>query len=62
MEPFGAFESFAPRAERYEYENAPLLVMSVDDLIRIKEHIRRPKEQASLEQLRAIKRERERGG
>ncbi len=34
--------------------------MSVDDLIRIKNHINRPKDQASLAELRAIKAERER--
>ncbi len=61
VEPFGEYDVFVGRAEAYIYERKPLLVMALDDLIRIKRHVNRPKDQASLVELLAIKRERERG-
>jgi hypothetical protein len=39
-----------------------VLVISLDDLIRIKEHIGRPRDRAALAQLLAIRRERGTGG
>lgn len=61
VEPFGEYDTFADRSETLEYDGAPLLVMALDDLIRVKQHINRPKDQASLAELLAIKREREGG-
>ncbi len=43
------------------FDGQPLRVIGLDDLIRIKEHIRRPKDQASLIDLLALRREREAG-
>ncbi|MCW5776235.1 MAG: hypothetical protein KIS87_07350 [Phycisphaeraceae bacterium] len=61
VEPFGEYDAFVGRAEAYIYEGKTLLVMALDDLIRIKRHINRPKDQASLAELLAIKQEREGG-
>lgn len=44
------------------FGNGKVHVLSVDALITIKRHINRPKDQASLAELLAIKRERERPG
>ena len=38
-----------------DLQGLKLLVISLDDLIRVKEHIRRPKDRESLMQLQAIK-------
>jgi predicted nucleotidyltransferase len=59
VEPLGVYEDFVDRTERILVGDVELQVISLDDLIRIKEHIRRPKDQDSLMHLRAIKRIRE---
>ena len=56
VEPIGDYEALAVRAERYMLGSVPVLTISLDDLIHIKEHIRRPKDRDSLYQLQAIKR------
>jgi predicted nucleotidyltransferase len=55
VEPIGDFDALAKRAKPYPVGGAQVLVIDLDDLIRIKEHINRPKDRDSLFQLRAIK-------
>jgi hypothetical protein len=55
VEPLGDFDALAKRAKAYPVGSARVLVIDLDDLIRIKEHINRPKDRDSLFQLRAIK-------
>lgn len=59
VEPFSDYESILPRAVEYDLGTVRLKVIDLDDLITIKRHIRRPKDQAALFQLEAIKRIRE---
>ncbi len=61
VDPFGEFETISPRAERIDVGGTSLLVISLDDLIAIKRHIKRPKDQAMLLQLEELKRMREGG-
>jgi predicted nucleotidyltransferase len=56
VEPFGEYEKLIDRAESQMLDDQPVKVISLDDLITIKRHIRRPKDQAALFQLEAIKR------
>jgi hypothetical protein len=62
VEPFGAYESLVDRAEEYDLGTACVKAIALDDLIAIKRHIRRPKDQAALFQLEAIKKLRESPG
>lgn len=64
LEPIGDFEAVAKNAERIEHEGVTMRVISLDDLIRIKQHVRRPKDLDMLADLLAIKkaREAEQGG
>jgi len=62
VEPLGQYEAIESRADTYRVGELELRIIHLDDLIRIKEHIRRPKDQAALLQLRAIRRLREEGG
>jgi predicted nucleotidyltransferase len=55
VEPHGNYESLVKRAERYPLGQTYVRTISLDDLIRVKEHIRRPKDRESLLQLKAIK-------
>jgi hypothetical protein len=55
VEPLGDFDALAQRAKHYPLGDKQVLVIALDDLIRIKEHINRPKDRDSLFQLRAIK-------
>ena len=59
VEPLGSYEDIAPRAELMELGDIPIRVISLDDLIRIKSHLGRPKDRDSLMHLQAIKRIRE---
>jgi hypothetical protein len=61
LEPLGTFEEIEKRAEVYEFDGAPLKTISLDDLIRIKKHIRREKDRDSLKLLLRIKEAREGG-
>lgn len=55
VEPIGDYDSLLLRAERHTFGGHEYNVIALEDLIRIKEHIRRPKDQESLFQLRAIR-------
>jgi predicted nucleotidyltransferase len=59
VEPLGEYDAIAAHAEAYQVGEFPLRVISLDDLITIKQHINRPKDRDSLMQLLAIKRLRE---
>jgi hypothetical protein len=55
VEPHGTYEDLIGRAEMYDLETARVAAIGLDDLIAIKKHIHRPKDQAALFQLEAIK-------
>jgi predicted nucleotidyltransferase len=55
VEPIGDYEALAAHAESYPVGNLTLRTISLEDLIRVKEHIRRPKDRDSLFQLHAIR-------
>jgi predicted nucleotidyltransferase len=55
VEPLGDFEQLAQRQEVHQLEAMTLRVIALDDLIRIKEHLRRWKDRDSLVQLLAIR-------
>jgi predicted nucleotidyltransferase len=59
VEPLGGYEEIGRNAEIYPVGGIELKVISLEDLIRIKEHIQRPKDRDSLFHLRAIKQVRE---
>ena len=59
VEPFGTYEELLPRAESTSIGQHPVRIIGLDDLIAVKQHIRRPKDQAALFQLLAIKKIRE---
>jgi predicted nucleotidyltransferase len=56
VEPFGPYEKLLPRAQRIPAGSLSLLTIGLDDLITIKRHLGRPKDQAALVQLEALKR------
>lgn len=56
LEPLGGFDAIATHAVTMHVGDLELKVIHLDDLIAIKEYIRRPKDQQSLHQLKAIKR------
>jgi predicted nucleotidyltransferase len=56
VEPFGTYEDLLPRAERIPVGDLTIGVIGLDDLIAIKRHINRPKDQIALVQLEALKR------
>ena len=62
VEPIGTYEDLLPGAETISIGGRPTVVVGLDDLIRIKRHINRPKDRESLLHLEAIKRLREREG
>ena len=62
LEPLGGYDDIASKAEVYEIGDLRLKVIDLDDLIAIKQHIRRPKDQLALLQLLAIKRLRDAEG
>jgi hypothetical protein len=59
VEPIGSYEQLRPNADQMTLGDLPILVIGLDDLIRIKRHFRRPKDQVALLQLEEIKRMRE---
>jgi hypothetical protein len=59
VEPLGEYDALARHADTLVFGGLLLKVISLDDLIFIKEHIRRPKDQESLFQLHAIRRQRD---
>src|SRR5207247_10275348 len=62
LEPIGTYEDLLPHAETLDIAGRPTRVIGLDDLIRIKRYLGRPKDRESLLQLEAIKRLREREG
>jgi hypothetical protein len=62
VEPIGNYEALIGHAETYQLGALHLRTISLHDLIRVKEHIRRPKDRESLFQLKAIERLRAEGG
>ena len=60
-EPIGGYEELLEQAETIGIGGVEFKVAGLDDLIRIKEHINRPKDRDSLMHLRAIKKLREQG-
>jgi predicted nucleotidyltransferase len=55
VEPIGTYEELFPNAEEYDLDELKVKAIGLNDLIRIKEHIRRPKDQAALLQLYEIR-------
>lgn len=62
LEPIGGYDELIQRAEVYELEGRNVYAISLDDLIRIKQHISRPKDRDSLLHLLEIKKVREQQG
>src|SRR5262245_62085507 len=56
VEPFGTYDELISRAEQVALGGCRVAVINLDDLIAIKRHINRPKDQAALAQLEALKR------
>jgi len=56
VEPIGGYDELLPNVEGFQLGSVTVKVIGLDDLLTIKRHIRRAKDQASLEQLEAIKR------
>ena len=61
LEPFGTYESLIGRAEQIDLGSVRVSMISLDDLIAIKRHINRPKDQVAALQLEALRRLREAG-
>jgi hypothetical protein len=61
VEPLGGYDDFVSRSLTMEVDGIPVQVISLDDLIAIKQHLRRPKDQLVLIQLEAIQRLQDRG-
>lgn len=59
VEPIGGYEELAKNAETMSFGNITIKVASLDDLIRIKQHVNRPKDCEALMHLLAIKRVRD---
>jgi predicted nucleotidyltransferase len=62
LEPIGTYEDLLTHAETMTIGGRQTRVIGLDDLIRIKQYLGRPKDRASLLQLEAIKRLREQEG
>jgi len=62
LEPLGTYEDLLPHVETMSIGGRPTQVIGLDDLIRIKRYLGRPKDRESLLQLEAIKRLREHEG
>jgi hypothetical protein len=62
LEPIGSYDELVAHAETVSIGGRPTQVIGLDDLIRIKRHINRPKDRESLLQLDAIKRLRDQEG
>jgi predicted nucleotidyltransferase len=62
LEPIGTYDDLLPHSETVTIGGRPTRVIGVDDLIRIKRYLGRPKDRESLLQLEAIKRLRQEEG
>lgn len=56
MEPIGGYDELAPHAELIRLGSLAVRVISLDDLLKIKRRLGRPKDQDALPHLEAIKR------
>lgn len=56
VEPIGGFDALLAHAETYPAYGMNILAVGLDDLLKVKLHINRPKDQESIFQLKAIKR------
>lgn len=56
VEPLGGYDELSKRAETIRVGDVDLKVIALDDLIRIKQHLDRPRDHDSLRHLLAIKR------
>ncbi|MHC4063323.1 MAG: hypothetical protein ACYSUI_02315 [Planctomycetota bacterium] len=56
LEPLGAYEDIAQRAQTYRVGDLELRAIALEDSITIKEHLGRPRDREALWQLLAIKR------
>ena len=61
LEPFGTYEHLIERAEQVTLGSVRVTVIGLDDLITIKRHVNRPKDQAAALQLEALRRLRNAG-
>lgn len=61
VEPLGDYASVEKNAETYAIGDLPVRTISLEDLLRVKRHINRSKDQESIAQLLAIKRLRDEG-
>jgi predicted nucleotidyltransferase len=59
VEPLGGFEELKKKAMLLKSHGVALWTIDLDDLIKVKQHIKRPKDQLSLMHLLAIKRVRD---
>ncbi len=59
LEPIGDYESLLPTAEEFDTGENRIKTIGLSDLIRIKEHIGRPKDKLALLQLYEIRKLRE---
>ncbi len=62
VEPLGDFAALEKHAATVDLQGFKLLVIALDDMIRVKEHIQRPKDRESLMHLRAIRKMRDAAG
>lgn len=62
LEPIGTYDDLLAGSEILQIEGRTVRVIGLEDLIRIKRHLARPKDRESLLQLEAIKRLREEEG
>jgi hypothetical protein len=58
VEPLGGYDQLIGNSDRYRLGGCEFPVIALDDLIRIKQHIGRPKDRDSLRELLAIKQRR----
>ncbi len=57
VEPIGGYEQLSSNATAFQAGEMAIRAIGLDDLIKIKEYLRRPKDQAALHQLYALRRE-----
>lgn len=62
VEPLGGYDALLPGSESYALADLSVRTIGLHDLIRVKQHIGRPKDRESLMQLLAIKRLRDEAG
>lgn len=62
LDPVGTYDDLFPGSDTLEMSGRAVRVIGLEDLIRIKRHLGRPKDRESLLQLEAIKRLREEEG